>query len=54
MLSGMVGAALRASHIGWYLRMVAPPIREEKERGGGAFRKASCLDLRAITGSHIS
>ena len=33
MLSGMVGAALRASHIGWYLRMVAPPIREEKERG---------------------
>ena len=53
MLSGMVGAALRASHIGWYLRMVAPPIREEKE-GGGAFRKASCLDLRAITGSHIS
>ena len=34
MLSGMVGAALRASHIGWYLRMVAPPIREEKEGGG--------------------
>ena len=38
MLSGMVGAALRASHIGWYLRMVAPPIREEKEGGGeGSF-----------------
>ena len=35
MLSGMVGAALRASHIGWYLRMVAPPIREEKEGGEG-------------------